>query len=79
MTNAEMGVLLSNIPSLVSDITYQLMGEMGGVPRFSSVFKLVKEDLKSMGYDYKKLDENEKSIVEEMARDVYDGMKEAGF
>ena len=41
--------------------------------------RLVKEDLKSMGYDYKKLDENEKSIVEEMARDVYDGMKEAGF
>ena len=79
MTNAEMGVLLSNIPSLVSDITYQLMGEMGGIPHFSSVFKLVKEDLKSMGYDYKKLDENEKSIVEEMARDVYDGMKEAGF
>ena len=79
MNNAEMGVLLSNIPNLVSDITYQLMGENGGIPRFASVFKLVKEDLKHMGYDYKKLNENEKSVIEEMARDVYEGMKEAGF
>ena len=79
MKNGELGLLLADIPNLVSEITFQLMGEEGKVPRFSSVFKLVKEDLKSMGYDYKKLNENEKDVIEEMARDVFDGIKEAGF
>ena len=79
MKNAELGHLLADIPNMVSEITFQLMGETGSIPRFPSVFKLVKEDLKSIGYDYKKLNESEKSVIEDMARDTFEGIKEAGF
>ena len=79
MKNAELGHLLADIPNMVSEITFQLMGETGSVPRFTSVFKLVKEDLKSMGYDYKKMNDSEKSVIEDMAKDTFEGIKEAGF
>ena len=80
MTRVELGKVLATIPNMVSDITFNLMGQNEDkIPRFSSVFKLVKEELKYDGIDFKKLSESEKYDIEEMARDTFDGIKEAGF
>ena len=78
MTRVELGKVLATIPNMVSDITFNLMGQNEDkIPRFSSVFKLVKEELKYDGIDFKKLSESEKYDIEEMARDTFDGIKEA--
>ena len=45
MKKAELGQVLANIPGMVSDITFGLMGETGKNPRFPSVLKRVKEEL----------------------------------
>ena len=80
MTRVELGKVLATIPNMVSDITFNLMGQNEDkIPRFSSVFKLLKEELKYDGIDFKKLSESEKYDIEEMARDTFDGIKEAGF
>ena len=79
MRKADLGQVLSTIPGFVSDITYGLMGETGRTPRFPSVFKRLKDELKYDGIDFKSLNESEKSEIEAMARDVFDGIKEAGF
>ena len=42
MTRVELGKVLATIPNMVSDITFNLMGQNEDkIPRFSSVFKLV--------------------------------------
>lgn len=79
MKKAELGQVLANIPGMVSDITFGLMGEIGKNPRFPSVLKRVKDELKYDGIDWKKLSESDKYEIEEMARDVFDGIKNAGF
>lgn len=80
MNKVELSKVLANIPGMVSDVTFNLMGQMGDkMPRFPSVFKLVKEELKYDGIDWKKLSDSEKYDIEEMARDTFDGIKEAGF
>lgn len=79
MRKGELGQVLANIPGMVSDITFNMMGEIGKVPRFPSVLKRVKEELKYDGIDWKKLSESDKYEIEEMARDTFDGIKEAGF
>ena len=56
------------------------MGQMGDkMPRFPTVFKMVKAELKYDGIDFNKLDESDKYEIKEMARDTFDGIKEAGF
>ena len=79
MKKAELGQVLANIPGMVSDITFGLMGETGKNPRFPSVLKRVKDELKYDGIDWKKLSESDKYEIEEMARDVFDGIKNVGF
>ena len=79
MRKGELGQVLANIPGMVSDITFNMMGEIGKVPRFPSVLKRVIEELKYDGIDWKKLSESDKYEIEEMARDTFDGIKEAGF
>jgi hypothetical protein len=79
MKKGELGQVLANIPTMVSDIAFGLMGETGKNPRFPSVFKRVKEELKYDGIDWKKLNESEKYEIEEMARDVFEGIRDAGF
>ena len=79
MKKGDLGQVLANIPGFVSDITFNMMGETGKVPRFPSVFKRVKEELKYDGIDWKKLSDSDTYDIEEMARDVFDGIKDAGF
>ena len=79
MKKAELGQVLANIPGLVSDIAFGLMGETGKNPRFPSVLKRVKDGLKYDGIDWKKLSDSERYEIEEMVRDVFDGIKDAGF
>ena len=49
MNKVDLGRVLASIPEIVSTVTYNYMGENGKFPRFSSVFKLVKADLKYEG------------------------------
>lgn len=77
MKKNDIGMLLGEIPCLVSDAFYNLMSQTGRCPRFSSVFKIVKENLKMQGIDYKILNERDKFEIETMARDAFDGIKEA--
>ena len=79
MKRVELGKILANIPMLVSDISFNLMGETGKVPRFSSVFKRVKEELKYDGIDWKNLNESDRNEIQEMARDAFEGIRDAGF
>ena len=79
MKKAELGQVLANIPGFVSDITFNMMGETGKNPRFSSVLKRVKEELKYDGIDWKKLSESDKYEIEEIARDAFEGIRDAGF
>ena len=79
MKKNEIGQILAVIPSMVSDITFGLMGETGKNPRFPTVFKMVKAELKYDGIAFNKLDESDKFEIKEMARDVFDGIKNAGF
>ncbi len=79
MRKADLGQVLANIPGLVSDITFNIMGETGKNPRFPSVLKRVKDELKYEGIDWKKLSESDKSEIEAMARDVFEGIRDAGF
>lgn len=79
MKKGELGQVLANIPGWVSDITFNYMGEKGKVPRFPSVLKGVKAELKYDGIDWNKLSESDKYEIEEMARDVFEGIKDAGF
>ncbi len=79
MKRVELGQILANIPMLVSDISFNLMGETGNVPRFSSVFKRVKEELKYDGIDWKNLNESDRNEIQEMARDAFEGIRDAGF
>lgn len=79
MKKVELGQILAEIPGIVSSVTFDLMGSKGTVPRFPSVFKIVKEELKYAGINFKELNESEKQEIESMARDTFDGIKEAGF
>lgn len=80
MSPVEFGKFLGGVPCITSQIVYDYMGKNDNkIPRFSSVFKIVKEELVHYGYDYKKLTDLQKSDLEEMVRDVYIGLKEAGF
>lgn len=80
MNSAEFGKFLAGIPCITSQIVYDYMGQNNNkIPRFASVFKIVKEELGYCGYDYKNLTDLQKSDLEEMVRDVYTGLKEAGF
>lgn len=80
MKKSELGQILATIPGIVSDVTFNLMGQMGDkMPRFPTVFKMVKAELKYDGIDFNKLDESDKYEIKEMARDTFDGIKEAGF
>lgn len=80
MSPVEFGKFLGGVPCITSQIVYDYMGKNDNkIPRFSSVFKIVKEELVHYGYDYKNLTDLQKSDLEMMARDVYEGLKEAGF
>lgn len=70
---------LNEIPHLESVIIESLLKDKNRIPRFDSVFKLLKVTLKSMGCDYNKLSESDKYELQAMAEDVYYGMREAGF
>lgn len=79
MRKNDIGVILGEIPCIVSDAFYNLIGQTGKCPRFSSVFKIVKETLKAEGIDYKKLSESDKYEIEVMAKDAFEGIKEVEF
>lgn len=70
---------LCEIPGLVSDIVYTYMGKNKKFPRYDSVLKLVKEDMKHYGLNWNRLNENERYEIDNMCRDAFYGIKEAGF
>ena len=51
MGSSNFGQLLGDIPSMVSCRIYSNM-ENGRFPRFPTIFKLIKEDLKNEGYSF---------------------------
>lgn len=79
MNTTEFGMFLGNIPMIVSNTFYNYMGEKNRKPRFETVFKMVKEEIKYEGYDFKTLPKNQQNEIEEMARDAFEGMRDAGF
>lgn len=79
MKKADIGAILATIPQYVSDAFYTYMGEKNRKPRFDTVFKEVKVQLKYDGIDFKKCDEMDKEEIRAMALDVFEGLRDAGF
>lgn len=80
MKNFDLGAVLASIPQYVSDAFYGYMAEKNNrKPRFDIVFKKVKEELKYDGIDFNKCSEADKDEIRNMALDVFEGMRDAGF
>lgn len=78
MGTSNFGQLLGDIPSMVSSIVYGNFNN-GKFPRFPTVFKLVKEELKSEGYPFETFTDVQKYEIEEMVRDTFYGIKSAEY
>ena len=76
MGSSNFGQLLGDIPSMVSNRIYSNMIN-GKFPRFLSVFKMIKEDLKNEGYPFDTFTDVQKYEIEEMVRDTFYGIKSA--
>lgn len=74
MGSSNFGQLLGDIPSMVSSRIYSNMTN-GKFPRFPSVFKMIKEDLKAEGYPFETFTDVQKYEIEEMVRDTFYGIK----
>lgn len=70
---------LCEIPGITSSIVFGYMGEHNQFPRYPSVLKLLKEEMKLYGLYWSKLSEKDRYEIDNICRDAFYGMKEAGF
>ena len=79
MGSSNFGQLLGDIPSMVSCRVYGYKNSNGKYPRFPTVFKMIKEDLKNEGYPFNTFTDFQKYEIEEIVRDAFYGMKDEIF
>lgn len=73
----KLGMILASLPNITSEVYYQLKQSNNKVPRFDSVFKIIKEKyLPGIRVKFSMLDDSQKYEIEEMVRDVYFGIRE---
>lgn len=77
LLKVELEDMIHLVPGYVSTSYYNLYFQKKRIPRFDSVFKIVKEEMQKEGYDYNKLSQKDKIAMQDMARDTYDGIREA--
>lgn len=77
ITNVE--DFLCEVPGITSSIVFGYMGEHNSFPRYPSVLKLLKEEMKLYGLNWSNTSESDRYEIEHMCKDAFYGIKEAGF